>query len=186
MIAHMIGGEAKEYHKNLSDVLASAYRLRPVTTQINPHITFKAPFDALSSDLHEAEHVVQKFAQTRSPITYTLKGFGSFGDRVVFMDVEGGDAMKELQEELKEELKQLPWLEFKPHEEETRPHATLCYPRNSAQAQDIVTRLTERGGKQFNCTLDSIALLKKDERRWEVVKEFKLGGSDSALGSVVV
>lgn len=182
MIAHMIPGEARDYHVNLSRALASAYRLRPVTAHIDPHLTIKAPFDALSTDLNDAVHVVQRFIASRTPFPYTLKNFGSFDDRVVYMNVEAGNELITLIEALKEELKQIPWLEFKPHEEETKPHATLCYPKDAAQAQEIVSRLSGRTGREFTCTFDTVALLKKGERRWEVVKEFHLDSSDSVLG----
>lgn len=186
MIAHMIGGEAKEYHKNLSNVLASAYHLRSVTLQIDPHLTFKAPFDALSSDLDEVVRLVQKFVSVQSPFPYTLKGFGSFDDRTVYMDVAAEEELVTVVQDLKEQLKHLPWIEYKPHEEETKLHATLCYPQDATQTQEILKRLNERGGKEFTCTLDTIALLKKDERRWEVIKEFRFGGSDTVLGDIKI
>ena len=185
MIAHMIQGDAAAYHNNLSRALASAYRLRPVTANIDPHLTIKAPFDALSTDLFDAERITERFARARSPIPYTLRGFGNFHDRVVFMGVEAGNELTSFILDLKESLRELPWLEFKEHEQEVKPHATLCYPRGEAQTNEIVSRLTERGGKEFTAVLDRIALLKKGDRRWEVIKEFPLGGSDGISGFVV-
>lgn len=178
MIAHMISGDAKAYLGNLGDVIAGNYRLRSVSLSIDPHLTVKAPFDALSTDFVEVEHIVERVARSASQHPYTLKGFGGFGDRVVYMDVDASSDIPDFIARLKEELKQVPWMEFKPHEEETKLHATLCYPKSREQADDIIGRLNARGGKEFSCTFDSIALLKKGERRWEVMKEFKIGGGD--------
>lgn len=178
MIAHMIAGEAREYHVNLSRALASAYRLRPVTASIDPHLTIKAPFDALSTDIHEVELILERFVRSRSPLQYSLGGFGKFDDRVVYMDVHATDETVDFVREIRAELNQLPWIEFKPHEQtDVKLHATLCYPRTAEQAGEIVSRLTERGGKNFTGSFDTIALLKKGERRWEVYKEFHFDSS---------
>lgn len=177
MIAHMLRGDAQKYHENLSRALASAYRLRSVTTTIDPHLTIKAPFDALSTDLYTVEHIVEHFVRTKDPLPYTVGHFGHFDGRVVFMDVAAPETVRDFIGELKEELKQLPWLEFKPHETNTKLHATLCYPKDVPQATEIVEKLTERGGKEFLCTLDTVAILRKSERRWEILKEFTVGGS---------
>lgn len=185
MIAHMIEGGAKEYHMNLSRALASAYRLRPATAHNDPHLTVKAPFDALSSDLEKVEHILADFARRQSVSTYTMKGFGSFGDRVVYMDIVHAEKFVAFTEELKEELLGLPWLEFKSHESEIRPHATLCYPKDAAQATEILGKLTERSGREFTCSFDRVALLKRGERRWEVVRQFSIGGGVGGGGADV-
>jgi len=185
MIAHMISGEAKEYHENLSRALASVYKLRPVTANIDPHITVKAPFDALSTDLHEVELIVDRFVRSRSPLSYTLKGFGNFDGRVVYMNTEAPETTQEFVRGLKDELRQIPWLEFKPHEEEVKLHATLCYPKDTLQAEDIVAKLNERGGKEFAGTLNTVVILKREDRRWELFKEFHFA-SDGIGADIVV
>lgn len=178
MITHMISGEAKKYHENLSRAVAQAYHLRPVTINIDPHLTVKAPFDALSSDLFEVERLIGHFVNTHSPVPYTLSGFGNFGDRVVYMDVTVPPGMVTVVEDFKGKLKELPWLEFKPHENDTKFHATLVYPKDEAQTKEIVERLNSGNAPAFTCTFDTITLLKKGERRWEVVKDYHLLGSN--------
>ena len=178
MIAHMILGDAKDYHVNLSRALASAYRLRPVTANIDPHITVKAPFDALSTDLYDVERLIDRYVRTKSPLSYSMKGFGNFDGRVVYMNVDAGDEVLEFIKGLKDELHDIPWLEFKPHEEDSKLHVTLAYPKDAPQADEIVAKLTERGGKEFTGTINSIVILRKGERRWEMFKEYKFGGED--------
>ena len=184
MITHMIQGDAKKYHENLSRALAHAYHLKPVTASIDPHLTIKAPFDALSSDLFEVERLLGRFVDAQSPVPYTLSGFGNFGDRVVYMDVHTSPEIVTAVEAFKDKLKELPWLEFKPHEGDTKFHATLAYPKDETQTKEIVDRLTGGNAPVFNCTLDTITLLKRGERRWEVAKEYRLNGS--AIGDIVV
>lgn len=184
MITHMISGDAKKYHENLSRAVAQAYHLRPVTANIDPHLTVKAPFDALSSDLFEVERLIGRFVDAHSPVSYTLSGFGNFGDRVVYMDVTAPAEIVTAVEDFKSKLKKLPWLEFKPHEEDTKFHATLAYPKDEAQTKEMVERLNGGNAPLFTSTFDTIALLKKGERRWEVVREYHLLGSN--IGDVVV
>lgn len=181
MVAHMIEGEAKEYLENLSRVFAKFYKFRPSTANIDAHLTMKAPFDALSTDLFDVERTLDRYTRVRSPLPYTLRGFSTFHDKVVYMNVEAPDDTKELFTGLKDEFKTIPWLEFKPHEDETTLHATICYPRTKEQCDEIITKLNERGGKTFECTIDKVALLKKGDRRWEVYKEYKLGGNDDTF-----
>lgn len=177
MIAHMIEGEAKEYHENLSRALASVYKLRPVTANIDPHITLKAPFDALSTDLFDIERLIDRAVRAKSPLAYTMKGFGNFDGRVTYMSVEAPEETLAFVKSVRDELRDIPWLEFKPHEENSRLHATLAYPKDMAQAEEMITKLTERGGKEFVCTMRGIALLRRGERRWEVFKEYPFGGA---------
>jgi 2'-5' RNA ligase len=181
MIAHIIGGDARKYHEQLSRVLASSYALRPVTASIDPHLTIKAPFEALSTDIEQVEHIIEAYARYADPVPYTLTGFGKFDDRVIYMNVEAGSDAFELIQKCKDELRQVPWLEFKPHEREVVLHATLCYPKDAAQAHEILSRLTQHMSPTFSCTLGSISLLKKGGRRWEVVKEYPLGGNERGV-----
>ncbi len=178
LIAHMIRGDAEKYHSNLSRAIASAYKLRPVTADIDPHLTIKAPFDALSTDLFEVERVVERFARARSTFSYELKQFGNFDDRVIYMGVEAPSEMLTFMQDIKEELRNIPWLEFKPHEADSKIHATLCYPRRTEQAREILEKLTSANARSFHCTFDTVAILKKGERRWELFKEYRLGGAD--------
>lgn len=183
MIAHMLSGDAKKYHENLSNILAQAYRLRPVTANIDSHLTFKAPFDALSSDLPHIEKIIQECTQHISTSSYIMHGFGSFDDRVLYMDVHASEEMNNAIQYVKERLAEVPWLEFKPHEKDTKTHATLCYPKNAEQTGIILSRLLERNAPTFTCTFDTLALLKKGERRFEIMREFSIG--DNSWNSVL-
>ena len=180
MIVHLIKDDAKEYLEKLSRALSSVYRLRPPTVNIDPHLTLKAPFDAVSTDLFDIERILDRYARSQTSKEYTLSGFGSFNNRVIYMNVDASYGTRELFKGLKDELKYIPWIEFKPHEDNTTLHSTICYTKTDEQINTMMEKLTERGGKKFDCTLDSIALLKKGERRWEVYKEYKLGGNNDA------
>lgn len=174
-IVHLIEGEAKEYLENLSRVFSSFYRLRPPTSNIDPHLTVKSPFDALSSDLFDIEQMLDRYARSKSPSTYTLKGFGSFDDRVVYMGGEATDETTNFFLDLKSELKRIPWLDFKPHEDNNVLHSSIVFPRTPEQTKEMVDKLNEKGTKTFECTLNKVSLMKKGERRWESYKEYKIG-----------
>ncbi len=184
MIAHMIKGEARKYHEDLSHALAHHYHLRPVTASIDPHITVKAPFEALSTDLFDIERLIARFVDTYSPAEYTLSGFGNFGDRVIYMNVTAPTEIVSAVEDFKGKLKELPWLEFRPHEDDTKFHASLAYPKDAEQTTEIVGRLSAGHAPAFTCSFDTITLLKRGDRRWEVVKDYHLLGS--GVGDIVI
>lgn len=184
MIAHMIKGNARKYHEDLSLALAHHYHLRPVTANIDPHITIKAPFDALSTDLFDVERLTSRFVDTYSPVEYTLSGFGNFGDRVVYMNVTAPTEIVAAVEDFKGKLKELPWIEFKAHENDTKFHASLAYPKGVEQTNEIIEKLSKGNAPTFTCSFNTISLLKRGDRRWEVVKDYHLLGSN--IGDIVI
>ena len=174
MIAHMLKGDAKAYHANLSTVLASMYHLRPVTNIIDPHLTIKSAFEA--TEISEVEQIVSESSLFAEAAPYMLKGFNAVADRLIFMNVEPSLEMNMVIQKIQNQLQNIPWLEFRSHEIPPKLHATLCFPKSRTQRDDMLERLRKvEHAPSFECMFDNIAILKRGERRWEILKEYSIG-----------
>ena len=172
-ISYLIKGDAKAYHENLSNTLASIYRLKPVNERIDPHLTLKSPFE--TDSIFEVEEIIEGFVERAEPQPITLKGFSRFEDRLIYMDMTAPDETHTLISNFQDMLLRIPWISFRDYEKPVTLHATLCYPRTKEQADEIFSKLTSKEGRSFDLMLDNITILKRGPQRWETFREYKLG-----------
>ena len=172
MLAHMLEGEAKEYHTELADRIAESFNLTPVGRHCDPRISLKAPFE--TNDVSDVTAAVSAFAMTEEATPFELTGFGSFEGRVVYKDIEAPEETVALVRRLQDQLREISWLQFSSHETPITLHTTISFPRTPEQAKEIMSYLEKEPPVKFQCMLDSISLLHKRERRWEVARTFKL------------
>ena len=171
LIAHMLSGEAANYHGELSDRVARERKLTPVRTRIEPHLTLKAPFDA--EDVSRIENILEEFSHKELPQPYTLVGFESFDGKVLYMHVDAPKQTHMLVRRLQDQLRNVPWLTFKKTEFPVTLHATVVYPKSREQCKEILKDL-QKEKFRFDCQLYSIALLQKSIDKWELIKEYQL------------
>lgn len=170
LIAHMITGAAGTYHRRLSTELAQQFGVRPVAERIDPHLTFKAPFEATS--VADVEAVLSKVAARASHYLLTLGGFRHFDHRVVYLDVVPSTGVRGFIEEYQDELRTIPWLRFSPYEFPLTLHATLCFANRPTKSKEILSYLRHTPPTTFQHSLDSLSLLTKTGERWEVAQHF--------------
>ena len=184
LIAYPIRGEAGTYHAVLSNALAERFKLEPITSRIDPHLTLKAPFDAPplysnsreleNSHIRDIENLLEVFTKKEKPLPLRLEGFNYFDGNVLFMDAHAPKQTHMLTRRLQDQLRHIPSLTFKRTEFPLTLHATLCYPKNPQQTKEILHYLQhERAG--FDLVLDTIAILEKSGPRWHIVREFPIG-----------
>ncbi|MGF1493336.1 MAG: 2'-5' RNA ligase family protein [Microcoleaceae cyanobacterium] len=65
-----------------------------------PHITLQPPFEWLASEITALQHCLEEFASEHTAIPVALSGFGSFSDRVIYIDVVRTPELLELQKQL--------------------------------------------------------------------------------------
>ncbi|MCX6713355.1 MAG: 2'-5' RNA ligase family protein [Candidatus Vogelbacteria bacterium] len=172
LIAYMLSGVAKLNHQKLSDEIAQAFRLTPVRRLIEPHLTLKVPFET-DRDLADLRQTLADFVCGRSASSLILGGYGTFGGRVVYQDVQPSVGAGQLVMEFLADLGQLPWLKFEPFDlEDKKLHATLAYPTDRAQARKIIGTLP--AGVVYPIRLDNLTLLVRGPEKWEVLEEYPL------------
>lgn len=171
MLAYMLSREAKEYHLELSDRLAKRFRLTPVSSRIDPHLTLKAPFGA--DDISDVRKVLKRFVQKEVSEPLTLTGINYFPKRVVYMDVQAPKQTYMFLRRLQDQLRNVSWLSFSSYEFPLTLHATLCYTKNPQQVKEILSYLGKEKISEFELELDNVTLLEKGVR-WEAVETYSI------------
>ena len=131
LLAHMLEGEVKDYHVELSDRLAEQFALVPVSSRIDPHLTLKAPFE--TEDPSAIEAIVEAFAKKEKSEPFMLSSFHDFNKKVIYMAVDVPKQTYMLIQRLQDRLRSIPWLRFSHHEFPIKLHVTFCYPKNPQQ-----------------------------------------------------
>jgi 2'-5' RNA ligase len=172
-IAHVLKGEAAAYHRELSNTIAKQRKLAPLCTRVPPHLTVKAPFAA--QDISKLRDTIISFAQKEPAQPFTLSGFDHFGGKALYMRVEAPKQTHMLIRRLQDRLRAIPWLTFSQKEFPVILHATIVYPRTLEQCKEILHDLRKQE-PVFECTLNSIAILRKPDKVWNIDVEYQLEG----------
>jgi 2'-5' RNA ligase len=141
------------------------------------HVTLKMPFTWNENKEDVLDLKLQGFFSTIKSFDLGLKGFDKFGRRVIFIDVRKNQYLTDIQLSLskfcKTDLKLVEELSDKAY----HPHMTIAY-------KDIKPKLFEEywgfiKTQKFNetFTVNDVALLKRVEGRWEVVRRFPLAAN---------
>ncbi|WP_215226555.1 2'-5' RNA ligase family protein [Echinicola shivajiensis] len=140
------------------------------------HVTLKMPFVWNERKEDKLEFLLSSFFERYKPFAITFKGIGRFGKRIMYARVSHGPELSVLQEELKlycrKELKLNEELSDKAY----TPHMTLVYSDLKDRFFDECWKWIKEKGFYGEMKVDKIALLKKKDYRWSVLKEFELGG----------
>jgi 2'-5' RNA ligase len=141
--------------------------------KIPVHITLLPPFRATEEKITEMKTVMARFSSTRSPFSIVLDGFGTFEDRVFFVDVILNDDLNDLFNDLKKFLlDESGWVcDYK--RTKFKPHVTLANrdlsPENCQKARVYFKDRSFR--EQFDCR--SIVLFRHVNGVWEIERELR-------------
>lgn len=170
-VAHLLSGEAARYHKTLSRELSERFRTSPLHLKVEPHFTVKIPFEANDFEADEAVQTLADFAASHTPERYTISGFGRFGFRTVYLDVEKAHRATALVRECVSALNELPWMQRVPLEG-NKLHASVARFMEYRQFRRV-WRVVQSERPHFETILDSIAILKKSSGEpWQVHRTF--------------
>ena len=136
-----------------------------------PHITLHMPFKYKDSKLDQLIETLTGI--TFSLVEISLKSFGKFEPRVIFVDVEMNDSLSLLQKEVKKKCQRLGLGDSTYRNHGFHPHITIGF-------RDLKKRFFEEAWNYINAktinyqfTIDSFFLLKHNGKTWEPFLEFK-------------
>ncbi|MFA5669780.1 MAG: 2'-5' RNA ligase family protein [Balneolaceae bacterium] len=142
-----------------------------------PHITLLSPFRLNADDKEELEITLKKFSQDFKPFDVQLKNFSHFESRVIFIDVKKEPTLINLQLQLEKVARSNPHLfNYNYDERPYHPHLTLAF--KDLTAENFKRAWDEFRKQTFDASFfaNSIYLLKHNGNKWEVDREFVLGG----------
>ena len=140
-----------------------------------PHITLHMPFRLPDKKKEKLNMVLESFAQNHMPFELTIKGFGAFPPRVIYIGVAPNEQLDSLQAALLREMRrEMNTFNGNYKERGFHPHITIAFrdlkPRNFKAAWEIYQK--ETLFSQF--IVPRITLLKHDGKLWKVDKQYKL------------
>jgi len=140
-----------------------------------PHITLQMPVKRSWEEEGRISQHLRKFASELSSIDISLKGFGAFPKRVIYIDVANPDPIRQVHQKLRKLLRDQ--LDFEPNETEGRfnPHITLA-------TRDLNDETFEQAWPQYQkrsfvhiFRADAITLLRHNGKFWDVYQNFSFG-----------
>lgn len=168
-----IYGEAMGLKESIKEKYNSKGALRSPA-----HITLHMPFDWPDQKAEVLFEELTTFAQKQSTVSVTLKDFGCFKPRVIFIDVENSEALQLLQKEFDRFFKiKLNLFHASYKDLPFHPHLTIAF--RDLKKSEFYKAWDEFKEKKFDGTFTAtaVSLLKHDGLKWHTHREFKLGNT---------
>ncbi len=168
MVAHLLSGEAKEFHQYISRELSLRHRILPLFERIPPHVTVKPPFETDAAGIGEVERVLRAFAHAEKAPPILFSGFGHFGFRTIYLDVfRSSEAVDLARRAVKTLNENIAWMPQMPREG-NKLHASVARFLGRRQFRRIWRALSAMNRLRFEASFDNIAILKKEGKTWGI------------------
>lgn len=145
------------------------------------HLTLKFLGEIEEEKIPKIEAVLSTISKMYSPFPLRLKGTGTFppgkkNPRVIWIGIEGGQTLKELQAQLEEELEKL---DFPREKREFHPHLTLGRVKIQSHLGGVLSQLerekeTTFGEMKVNKITFFQSILKPTGAEYKALSEFEL------------
>ena len=153
----------------------------PLHERVPPHLTIKPPFETDENGILEIERILRAFAVHERAVPLTIRGFGKFGFRTVYLDVPRGTPAVALIRRLLMTLAvNAPWLPRSPLEG-NKLHASVARFMTRRQSRHV-WRHFKGVRPAFSLSMDTVAILKKEGKAWNVHALIPLRAVDEGFG----
>ena len=164
--------EIQDYAKEIQQHFAQTYASKGAQKS-PPHITLQPPFEWQVEAVPVLEESLRTFASHRSPIPITLKGFGAFPPRVIYINVLKTPELLTLQADLMTEMKtKLGIVDSVSQQRPFAPHMTVAFRDLTRQNFHAAWAEFQQRPLEFEFTAAQLTLLIHTGERWEVSGEF--------------
>lgn len=143
-----------------------------------PHITLQPPFEWSLNEVSALKECLRTFAQTQIPIPITLKGFGAFVPRVIYINVLKTPELLAVQKKLMTYLEES--LGIVDQVSKTRPfspHMTVAFKDLTRQKFRIAWNEFEHREFEHEFIASHLTLLIHEGKKWNIHDEFPLSVS---------
>lgn len=161
----------------IKEYFAKVYKSR-AALKLPAHVTLQPPFKWNLEDLPLLEGCLQKFAETQSSVPMILDGFGSFRQRVIYINVIKNSELITIHQELLAHLEES--LNIVDEIEKCRqfsPHLTVAYRDLTRDNFRKAWAEFESQKFYFEFAISKITLLIHNGKQWEINQEFGLSKS---------
>lgn len=138
-----------------------------------PHITLQRPFRKKSSIEKILLPALNSFANSQNTFEVTLKGYGAFAPKVIYLNIKDHLPFTKLHAQLVTNLKTLNIIDDKELSGNIHPHLTLAH-------RDLTSENFNRAWNKFRhfkfeamFKAKQLTLLKHNGKSWEIYKQFE-------------
>lgn len=168
VIVCLLKDDVLDFHEKLVGEVCSKYKVRP--QKLPAHFTIKAPFE--TDNIKEVENILESFVKERKKEALEISSFDHFRDAVVFMRVLPSKEAVEIHDQFIDKLKNLSWLDWKPHEGKEKIYHCTIVSRLKPDKFHPIWDYVNKYNPQFQTYFDNIAILKWNGERWETYREY--------------
>lgn len=168
----ILEGEINNFMREMELLLFNKFNLQKGLCQ-PPHITIKPPFKV--EELSPYKNYLDELCKKIKPFEVELKGFSSFGKKVIYLNVKKNQKLSDIYETIFDDMKNKYNPELK--REEIIFHATLAYDDIGEETfHKAYEYLRENFQPEFKFTIDKIGLFCQlpDESGWIMIQEKSL------------
>ncbi|HEY9670282.1 MAG TPA: 2'-5' RNA ligase family protein [Waterburya sp.] len=164
--------DVQDYATEIKEYFAQTYKSRHALKS-PPHITIQAPFEWQLDHVPVLEQALTAFAQARTPVPITLKGFGAFVPRVIYINVLKTPELLAVQQELMAYLEtSLGIADPVSKKRPFAPHMTVAFKDLTRQNFRAAWPEFQNRELKFEFTAFQLTLLVHDGKRWIIHSEF--------------
>lgn len=139
------------------------------------HVTLKMPFIYNEAKEDQLIEQLRKFVSNYEPSSLVIKGVNTFGERVIYLEVDAAEVFYDFQVDLKNFCKKELNLVDELSDRNYHPHMTIAFKDiKKNQFQNILKYTTEVNLTQ-ELKENQISLLKRVKGVWKVHKRIQLG-----------
>ncbi|HTE48445.1 MAG TPA: 2'-5' RNA ligase family protein [Candidatus Paceibacterota bacterium] len=175
IVAHLIRGEAREAHENITKDLTLKFDTFPLHDRILPHLTLKRWFEMDGKGMETLYKCLDNFANSHKQSDYSLSGFGNFRKDVIYVDVIPSQKMSQDVLDLTDRLHEIPELTFDEFDNGSDFHATVAFgalkPFDYDQIWNYLKTIEQ---PNFKMKFDNVAILKKPIDKWIVDRVWEI------------
>lgn len=170
-IVSLIKGNLGEFHNDLMNDVANKFKIiGAVKNKCPSHLTLKYSF--IKNNISDIEEIVSNFSKKYSKCSFETNGFNSFPDNVIFMDIQADSKLKELQNELVQDLSSVLVLnQFDPN---MNFHMTLANKDIGNSFDGIMSYVKTFDLPKGEFVFDNLTILKMSDDGWIIHKTYTL------------
>lgn len=167
-------GEFQEHVTNLKLEISEQYQAK-YALKSPAHITLKMPFIYNEAKENQLIAKLKSFVGERPPMSVTINGVKTFGERVIYLAVDADQDLYDFQRDLKTFCKRELNLLDELSDRNYQPHMTIAFKDvKKSQFQNILQFAREKSIHQ-ELKVSNIMLLKRVKNTWLPHEKFKNG-----------
>jgi 2'-5' RNA ligase len=167
-------GNLQEKATSLKEMLKEQFNIK-YALKSPAHITLKMPFSYNEAKEEYLIERLKEFLKDYQPLEMTVGGVRTFGDRVVYLNVDANEDLYQLQINLKNFSKRELNLNDELSDRNFHPHMTVAFKDLKKNHLPNIIKALESQPIMEKFVSKQLFLLKRVERRWIIYRKIDFG-----------